>query len=193
MSESTVQIVNVILGKLKKLVDVCAQIYSNAPFLNIMVCTSAIKIGGFWYLTLCRRVTLRTLLLTPLLSFGIEFDYIVYHFLLILILLCTICFRQSGPIQSFSHAEVGIRATGEPLAGYVRLSNPSHFMPHISQNSPSRLGQQSQRFNHGRPSNSRGNDWNHMKVQPPPPNINSGGPHSPGNSSFSNGTSWGTL
>ncbi|KAK9914736.1 hypothetical protein M0R45_038494 [Rubus argutus] len=99
--------------------------------------------------------------------------------------------RQHGPIQSYSHAEVGSPPTSEPLAGYVRLSKPSHFMPHISQNSPSRLGQQSQRFNHGRPSNSRGNDWNHMKVQPPPPNINSGGPHSPGNSSFSNGMSWG--
>ncbi|TQD70830.1 hypothetical protein C1H46_043635 [Malus baccata] len=73
----------------------------------------------------------------------------------------------------------------------MRLSKPSHFMPHISQNSPSRLGQQYQRSNHGRPTNSRGNDWNHMKMQPPSPNFNSGGPHSPGNSSFSNGMSWG--
>ncbi|KAM1407711.1 hypothetical protein ACFX2F_002253 [Malus domestica] len=100
--------------------------------------------------------------------------------------------RQNGPIQSYPHSEVGSPPpTTEPLAGYMRLSKPSHFMPHISQNSPSRLGQQYQRSNHGRPTNSRGNDWNHMKMQPPSPNFNSGGPHSPGNSSFSNGMSWG--
>ncbi|KAI5347380.1 hypothetical protein PRUPE_2G329600 [Prunus persica] len=99
--------------------------------------------------------------------------------------------RQNGPIQSYSHAEVGSPpSTNEPLAGYARLPKPSHF-PHISQNSPSRLGQQYQRSSQGRPTNSRGGDWNHMKVQAPPPNFNSGGPLSPGNSSFSNGMSWG--
>ncbi|CAB4271784.1 unnamed protein product [Prunus armeniaca] len=99
--------------------------------------------------------------------------------------------RQNGPIQSYSHAEVGSPpSTNEPLAGYTRLPKPSHF-PHISQNSPSRLGQQYQRSSQGRPTNSRGGDWNHMKVQAPPPNFNSGGPLSPGNSSFSNGMSWG--
>ncbi|XP_021816146.1 dual specificity protein kinase YAK1 [Prunus avium] len=99
--------------------------------------------------------------------------------------------RQNGPIQSYSHAEVGSPpSTNEPLAGYARLPKPSHF-PHISQNSPSRLGQQYQRSSQGRPTNSRVGDWNHMKVQAPPPNFNSGGPLSPGNSSFGNGMSWG--
>lgn len=88
---------------------------------------------------------------------------------------------------------------GHPLAnemhaGYVRMvSKPSHFMPHISQSSPSRLGHQPQRYNQGRSIAIRGNDWNHMKVQPPHSSFNSGGPHSPGNSSFSNGMSWGTT
>lgn len=87
--------------------------------------------------------------------------------------------------------EVGGPLANETHAGHMRLvSKPSHFMPHISQSSPSRLGQQPQRVNHGRPIQVR-NDWNHMKVQPPPSSFNSGGPHSPGNSSFSNGMSWG--
>lgn len=86
----------------------------------------------------------------------------------------------------------GPPSTNEMHGGYVRMvSKPSHFMPHISQSSPSRLGQQPQRYNHGRSISVRGSDWNHMKVQPPPPSFNSGGPHSPGNSSFSNGMSWG--
>ncbi|XP_048325580.2 dual specificity protein kinase YAK1 homolog isoform X1 [Ziziphus jujuba] len=99
--------------------------------------------------------------------------------------------RQIGPLQSFSRMEVGGPPANETHAGYPRMvSKPSHLMPHISQSSPSRLGQQPQRFNHGRPISLR-NDWNHMKVQPPPSSFNSGGPHSPGNSSFSNGMSWG--
>lgn len=102
--------------------------------------------------------------------------------------------RQNGPIQAFSHVEVGSPPSAHELhAGYGRsMSKPSHFIPHISQNSPSRLGQQSfQRFNHGRPV-VRGTEWNHVKVQPPPPNFNSGGPHSLGNSSFNNSMTWGT-
>lgn len=77
-------------------------------------------------------------------------------------------------------------------AGYGRsMSKPSHFMPHVSQNSPSRLGQQSLPcFNHGR-SAFRGSEWNHIKVQPPESSF-SGGPLSPGNSSLNNGVPWGT-
>lgn len=132
----------------------------------------------------------------PYLSFGIEFFLLLFLFLWSLCILITIVyhlFRQNGPIQSYSHAEVGSPpSTNEPLAGYARLPKPSHF-PHISQNSPSRLGQQYQRSSQGRPTNSRVGDWNHMKVQAPPPNFNSGGPLSPGNSSFGNGMSWGTF
>ncbi|OMO87272.1 hypothetical protein CCACVL1_09156 [Corchorus capsularis] len=101
--------------------------------------------------------------------------------------------RQNGPI-GFSHGEVGSPpSANEPHAGYPRfMSKHSHFMPHITQNSPSRLGQQmAPRYNHGRSTGARGSEWNHMKVQLPPSNFNSGGPRSPGNSSFSNGMPWG--
>lgn len=101
--------------------------------------------------------------------------------------------NTSRPIQPFSHAEVGSPPTHDPHAGYVRpMSKPSHFVPHISQNSPSRLGQQPiQRLNHGRSTAGRGSDWSQTK--PSPPNFSSGGPRSPGNSSFSNGMSWGNY
>lgn len=102
--------------------------------------------------------------------------------------------RQNGPVQAFPQMEVGSPpSTHDPHSGYGRsMSKPSHFMPHISQNSPSRLGQQPvQRFSYVRPTNVRVGEWNHMKVQPPPASFNSGGPRSPGNSSLSNGMSWG--
>lgn len=106
-----------------------------------------------------------------------------------------ICFRQNGPFQPFSRLEVGGTPSDEAHAGYSRLtSKPSHLMPHTSQSSPSRLGQQHQRFNHGRPVNTvRSNDWNHMKIQQNPSSHNSGavGSHTAGNSSFSNSMSWG--
>lgn len=101
----------------------------------------------------------------------------------------------SRPIQPFLHAEVGSPPTHDPHAGYVRsMSKPSHFVPHISQNSPSRLGQQPiQRLNYGRSTASRGNvgDWSQTK--PSPPSFNSGGPRSPGSGSFGNGMSWGNY
>ncbi|XP_043816000.1 dual specificity protein kinase YAK1 homolog isoform X2 [Manihot esculenta] len=96
--------------------------------------------------------------------------------------------RQNGPIQAFTHTEVGSPPSAHDMhAGYGRsMSKPSHFMPHVSQNSPSRLGQQSLPcFNHGR-SAFRGSEWNHIKVQPPESSF-SGGPLSPGNSSLNNG------
>ncbi|KDP39566.1 hypothetical protein JCGZ_02586 [Jatropha curcas] len=100
--------------------------------------------------------------------------------------------RQNGPIQAFARTEMGSPPSHDVHAGYGRsMSKPTHFMPHISQNSPSRLGQQSlPRFNHGRPA-VRGSDWNHIKVQPPQSSFNSGGPLSPGNSSLNNGMPWG--
>ncbi|XVF42801.1 hypothetical protein PTKIN_Ptkin01aG0394300 [Pterospermum kingtungense] len=100
--------------------------------------------------------------------------------------------RQNGPL-GFSHVEVGSPPSANDLhAGYPRfMSKHSHFMPHMAQNSPSRLGQQNvQRFNHGR-STGRGSEWNNMKVQLPPSSFNSGGPRSPGSNSFSNGMPWG--
>ncbi|KAI8029501.1 hypothetical protein LOK49_LG01G01962 [Camellia lanceoleosa] len=105
--------------------------------------------------------------------------------------------RPNGPIQAFSIGEVGSRHSGHDLHGGCAgpMSKPSHFMPHLPQSSPSRLGQQSvQRFNHGRSSTTvRGSEWNPVKVQPPPSNLNSGAPLSPGNSLFSNATGapWG--
>ncbi|KAK8542864.1 hypothetical protein V6N12_015442 [Hibiscus sabdariffa] len=102
--------------------------------------------------------------------------------------------RQTGPV-GFSHVEVGSPPSANDLhAGYPRyLSNHSHFMPHTTQNSPSRLGQQTvQRLNHGRSTGGRGSEWNHMKVQLPPsfnsaqlppPSFNSaGGQRSPASS-----------
>ncbi|KAK8271367.1 hypothetical protein V6Z11_D11G256900 [Gossypium hirsutum] len=102
--------------------------------------------------------------------------------------------RQNGPI-GFSHLEVGSPpSTNDWHTGYPRFtSKQSHFTPHMTQNHPSRLGQQTlPRFNHGRSTGARSSEWNQMKVQLPPPSFNSGGPRSPGNSSFSNGMPWGT-
>ncbi|KAK9272613.1 hypothetical protein L1049_002988 [Liquidambar formosana] len=101
--------------------------------------------------------------------------------------------RTNGPAKAFSHVEVGSPPSAhDPHAGYPRfMSKPSYFMPHFSQNSPSRLGQQPvQRFNHGSSTAIRGSEWNNIKVQPPS-SFNSAGPHSPGSSSFGNGSSWG--
>ncbi|KAK5772812.1 dual specificity protein kinase YAK1 homolog [Gossypium arboreum] len=100
--------------------------------------------------------------------------------------------RQNGPV-GFSHVEVGSPPSANDMhAGYPRfLSKHSHFMPHTTQNYPSRLGQQTaQRFNPGRSTGARGGEWNHMKVQLPP-SFNSLGPRSPGKSTFSNGMPWG--
>ncbi|KAH9771261.1 Dual specificity protein kinase YAK1-like [Citrus sinensis] len=104
--------------------------------------------------------------------------------------------RQNGPIQAFSHIEVGSPpASHEPQAGHSRfMSKPSHLMPHISQNSPSRLGQPPlQRYNLMRTTAPQGSEWNQFKIQPPPSGFNSGGPRSPGNSSFNNGMPWGIF
>ncbi|XP_065852226.1 dual specificity protein kinase YAK1 homolog [Euphorbia lathyris] len=100
--------------------------------------------------------------------------------------------RQNGPIQAFPHTEVGSPPAHDMHPGYGRaMSKPSHFMSHIPQNSPSRLGQQSlPRLNYGR-SSGRSSEWNHIKVQPPQSSFNSGGPHSPGSSSLNNGMPWG--
>lgn len=95
--------------------------------------------------------------------------------------------RPNGPIQ---HAEAGCSpSTHEQHGGYVHpMTKSSHFLPHFPQISPSRLGQQPvQRFSHGRSTTLHGSEWNHMKVQAPLSNFNSGGPRSPG----SNGTPWG--
>lgn len=93
--------------------------------------------------------------------------------------------RPNGPIPAFSHSEIG---SSPDMYGH-HMANPSHFMPHSSQFSPSRLGQPPvQRFSHGRSMGSRGGEWNHGKVQPPLSNFNSGGPRSPGSN---NNAPWG--
>lgn len=95
--------------------------------------------------------------------------------------------RPNGPIQAFSHAEA-IGSASSPEAYVHPMMTPSHLMPHFSQFSPSRLGQQPvQRFTHGRSMGIRGGEWNHVKVQAPLSNFNSGGPRSPG----SNSAPWG--
>ncbi|KAL6972265.1 dual specificity protein kinase yak1 [Sarracenia purpurea var. burkii] len=102
--------------------------------------------------------------------------------------------RPYGPIQAFSHREVGSPSSGHDMPGaYARpMTKPLHFVTHFPQSSPSRFGQQPvQQFNHGRSMAVRGSEWNHIKVQPSPSSFNSGDPHSPGNSLFSNGTPWG--
>ncbi|KAE8733689.1 Serine/threonine-protein kinase ppk15 [Hibiscus syriacus] len=100
--------------------------------------------------------------------------------------------RQNGPV-GFSHEDVGSPPSVNDLhAGYPRyLSKHSHFIPHTTQNSLSRLGQQTvQRFNHSRSTGAWGSEWNRMKVQLPP-SFNSGGQRSPASSTFSNGMPWG--
>uniref|UniRef100_A0A5B7A0F1 Putative ATP binding protein isoform 1 n=1 Tax=Davidia involucrata TaxID=16924 RepID=A0A5B7A0F1_DAVIN len=102
--------------------------------------------------------------------------------------------RPNGPIQAYSRGEVGSPPSAHDLhGGYVRpMTKPSHLMPNFSQSSPSRLGQLPvQRFSYGRSTAVRGNEWNHIKVQPSPSSFNSSGPLSPENSSFGNGTPWG--
>ncbi|GKV07459.1 hypothetical protein SLEP1_g19236 [Rubroshorea leprosula] len=101
--------------------------------------------------------------------------------------------RPNGPL-AFSHVELGSPPSAHDLhAGLTRfMPKTSHFIPHMMQSSPSRLGQQPvQRYNHRRTTAARGNEWNHMSIDLPPSNHNSGGPRSPGNSSFSNGMHWG--
>jgi hypothetical protein len=125
------------------------------------------------------------------------FFFIMLYFLFFIIFngFYMTCFRQNGRVQAFSHVEVGSPPSAhDPHPGYVRpISKPAHFMPHISQNSPSRLGHQAvQRFNYGRPTNVRVGEWNHTKVQAPASSFSSGGPLSPGSSSLGNGMPWGT-
>ncbi|CAI0391245.1 unnamed protein product [Linum tenue] len=53
--------------------------------------------------------------------------------------------RQNGFVQSFSHVNVGSPPSAHELhAGSYghSMSKPSHFTPHLPQNSPRRLGQQ---------------------------------------------------
>ncbi|OVA18381.1 Protein kinase domain [Macleaya cordata] len=102
--------------------------------------------------------------------------------------------RKNGPIQAYSHVDADSPpSTHDMHVGYARsMSKSTHFMPHSAQSSPSRFGQQpAQRSNHGHSAFVRGGDWNHPKVQPPPPNCNNVGPRSPGSSTFANGSSWG--
>ena len=98
--------------------------------------------------------------------------------------------RQKGPIHAFSHVDVGSPPSAHDFhSGYGRsISKPSYFTPHVSQNSPSRLGQ---RFSPGRLA-VRGSEWNPIKVQPPSSSFSSGGQRSPGSSSLSNSMPWGT-
>lgn len=124
-----------------------------------------------------------------------DFSFQCFLFISFCLWFHMMCFRQNGPGQAFAQMEVGSPPSAhDPLHGYVcPMSNPSNFVPNISQNSPSRLGQQPvQRFSFGRPPSIRVGDSNHVMVQPPFSSFNSGGMRSPGNSSFSSGMPWGT-
>lgn len=91
--------------------------------------------------------------------------------------------------------EVAVPNLGhDPRANYNHsMTQTPYFMPHFTQNSPSRFGQLPvPRFNHGKATAVPGSDWNHHanKVQAPPLssfNSGGGGPHSPG----SIGMPWG--
>ncbi|KAK0577699.1 hypothetical protein LWI29_037221 [Acer saccharum] len=98
--------------------------------------------------------------------------------------------RQNGPTQAFSHVEVGNPPSAhDPKAGFTRfMSKPFHLMPHNSQYSPGQPP--AQRLNYMRPTAPQGSEWNQNKFQPPS-SFNSGGPRSPGSSSFNNGVPWG--
>lgn len=98
-------------------------------------------------------------------------------------------------MQAFSQVEIGSPPSNDPHARFGQHMPGSQFTPHVSQNSPSRLGQQPpQRFNHGRPNAGRGVDRNHINAQLPPSNTNSGGQQrSPRSSSYTNGVPWGTF
>ncbi|KAJ4953097.1 hypothetical protein NE237_029929 [Protea cynaroides] len=95
---------------------------------------------------------------------------------------------QRPNVQGYSHVEVGSPPSHDMYVGYGR--KPPHLMPHLSSNSLSRFGQlPAQRLNQS--TFVRVGDWNHQKVQPPPPNYSTGGPSPPSNSSFANGMNWG--
>ncbi|KAL1201056.1 putative dual specificity protein kinase YAK1 [Cardamine amara subsp. amara] len=99
-----------------------------------------------------------------------------------------------APNQAFSQVEIGSPPSNDPHARFGQHMPGSQFTPHVSQNSPSRLGQQPpQRFNHGRPNAGRAMDRNHINAQLPPSNTNSGGQQrSPrSSSSYTNGVPWG--
>ncbi|CAH8277152.1 unnamed protein product [Arabidopsis lyrata] len=101
--------------------------------------------------------------------------------------------RRYAPNQGFSQVETGSPPSNDPHARFGQHIPGSQFIPHVSQNSPSRLGQQPpQRFNHGRPNPGRSMDRNHINAQLPPSNTNSGGQQrSPRSSSYANGVPWG--
>ncbi|KAK6926220.1 Protein kinase domain [Dillenia turbinata] len=102
--------------------------------------------------------------------------------------------RSNGSVQAYPNVDSGSPPSAyDSQPGYGRaISKPSFLMPSFPHNSPSRLGQQPvQRFSHGRYAPLHSNEWNHMKVQPPTSSFNSGGPRSPGSSSFGSCTSWG--
>ncbi|CAH2079528.1 unnamed protein product, partial [Thlaspi arvense] len=101
--------------------------------------------------------------------------------------------RRYAPNQPFSQVEIGSPPSYDPHARFGQLM-PGSQLTHVSQNSPSRLGQQPPpRYNHGtgRPNAGRAMDRNHINAQLPPSNTNSGGQRSPRSSSFTNGNPWG--
>ncbi|KAG5400103.1 hypothetical protein IGI04_014710 [Brassica rapa subsp. trilocularis] len=99
--------------------------------------------------------------------------------------------RRYGVNQAFSQVENGSPPSNDPRARFGQLMPGSQFTPHVSQNSPSRLGQQPQRVYHGRPNAGRPMDRNHINAQLPPSNSNYGGQRSPRSSSYTNGVPWG--
>lgn len=107
-----------------------------------------------------------------------------------LIKLFSISLRANGALQTFSNGEVSsFNSSYDPYAGgqYLHMSNPVQFMPHLSQHSQIRMGQQpNQRFNQGNLVVNRGVHTAYNSG-----GFNLEGPHSPGNSSFNHGPFWG--
>ncbi|XP_077238594.1 dual specificity protein kinase YAK1 homolog isoform X2 [Tasmannia lanceolata] len=100
--------------------------------------------------------------------------------------------RTNGAVQVYSQVEGSPPSVHDMHMGHAHSMSklPSHYVPHISQNSPSRFSQQPvQHFNHVHSTFGRG-VRNHPKGQPTP-SCNSAGLHPPGQTTFANGTSWG--
>ncbi|XP_077244716.1 dual specificity protein kinase YAK1 homolog isoform X2 [Tasmannia lanceolata] len=99
--------------------------------------------------------------------------------------------RTNGAVQEYSHVEGSPPSIHDMHIGHSRLMpKASHYMPHFSQNSPTRFGQQPiQQFNQVHPTFAPG-ERNHPKGQPTL-SCNSAGPRSTGQNIFANGTPWG--
>lgn len=95
--------------------------------------------------------------------------------------------------QAFPQVDASSSSAHDMHVGHGRPIMSSQFTPHSAQGSPSRFGQHPppcHRSNHVPSNFTRGGEWNHQKVQPPPL-YNNVGSHSLGNNTLPNGSPWG--